>query len=149
MATQKTPPNAFILALYDHGLAGLLGRLVLILTTTGRVTGLPRRTPLQYEEVDGKIIVAAGWGTRSDWYRNLLAQPRVEVRLGRRRFQAIARPVADPERIADFLELRLARHPRMIGRILRAEGLPARPTREQMLDYAAGRGMVILDPVSG
>jgi hypothetical protein len=37
----------------------------------------------------------------------------------------------------------------MIGRILRAEGLPARPTREQMLDYAAGRGMVILDPVSG
>jgi deazaflavin-dependent oxidoreductase (nitroreductase family) len=123
--------------------------LILVLTTTGRVTGLPRRTPLQYEEVDGRLVVAAGWGTRSDWYRNLQAHPEVEVRIGRRRFRAIARPVSDPSSVADFLELRLARHPRMIGRILQMEGLPAEPTRVQLLDYAAGRGMVILEALTG
>lgn len=148
MPVRAAPPKAFLLALYDHGFGPWLGRLILVLTTTGRVSGLPRRTPLQYEEVDGKIVVASGWGTRSDWYRNLQAHPAVEVRIGRRRFQAVARPVSDPASIADFLELRLARHPHMIGRILQAEGLPARPSREQLLEYAAGRGMVILEPLA-
>jgi deazaflavin-dependent oxidoreductase (nitroreductase family) len=144
----KAPPNKLVLALYDHGFDRFLARRILILTTTGRRTGLRRRTPLQYEEVEGRIVVAAGWGRRSDWFRNLEANPQVEVRIGPRRYQAIARPVTDTERIADFLELRLQRHPRMIGLILRAEGLPAHPTRPQLLDYAAGRGMVILEPVS-
>lgn len=147
MPARAAPPKAFVLALYDHGFGPWLGRLILVLTTTGRVSGLPRRTPLQYEEVDGKIVVASGWGTRSDWYRNLQAHPAVEVCIGRRRFRAVAQPVSDPARIAEFLELRLARHPRMIGRILKAEGLPARPSREQLLEYAAGRGMVILEPL--
>jgi len=149
MPARAAPPKALVLALYDHGFASLLGRLILVLTTTGRVTGLPRRTPLQYEEVDGRLVVAAGWGIRSDWYRNLQAHPEVEVRIGRRRFRAIARPVSDPSSVADFLELRLARHPRMIGRILQMEGLPAEPTREQLLNYAAGRGMVILEALKG
>jgi deazaflavin-dependent oxidoreductase (nitroreductase family) len=143
----KAPPNKLILAMYDHGLDRFLARRILILTTTGRRTGLRRRTPLQYEEVEGRIVVAAGWGTRSDWFRNLEANPRVELRIGPRRFHAIAHPVTDPERIADFLELRLRRHPRMIGLILRAEGLPAHPTRPQLLDYAVGRAMVLLDPL--
>jgi deazaflavin-dependent oxidoreductase (nitroreductase family) len=137
-----------ILALYDHGFAPLLGRRLLVLTTTGRVSGLPRRTPLQFEEVDGRILVAAGWGPQSDWYRNLQAHPIVEVRIGTRRLQAVAHPTSDPASIADFLELRLSRHPGMVGRILQSEGLPARPTHAQLVEYAAGLGMVILQPLT-
>lgn len=71
---------------------------MLLLTTTGRRTGLPRRTALTFQPLDGHYLVLAGMGTRSDWYRNLLARPRVEVRIGARSFAAEAEPVLDPAR---------------------------------------------------
>lgn len=49
-----------------------------------------------------------------------------------RRFEGVAEPVTDPLRIADFLELRLQRHRKMIGVILRSEGLTVRPSCEQL-----------------
>ena len=45
----RVPPQL----LYSLGLGPIYGRLVLLLTTTGRKSGLPRVTPLQYEEVNG------------------------------------------------------------------------------------------------
>ena len=39
-----------------------LSRPVLLLTTTGRRSGMPRVTPLQYEEIDGTIYLAAARG---------------------------------------------------------------------------------------
>ena len=35
----RSPPSALIIGLYRHGFAWLLGRLILLLTTTGRKTG--------------------------------------------------------------------------------------------------------------
>jgi deazaflavin-dependent oxidoreductase (nitroreductase family) len=144
--TFRPPPASLIPALYNLGLGPLVGRLVLLLTTTGRKSGLPRTTPLQYEEVDGAIYVASARGVKADWFRNLLANPCVGVRLKSRRFTALAEPVTDPQRIADFLELRLASHPRMVGAILKSEGLPARPSRAEMEAYACHLAMVILRP---
>ena len=44
---QLRPPDARIIkALYALGLGRLIGRLILLLTTTGRKSGLPRVTPL-------------------------------------------------------------------------------------------------------
>jgi deazaflavin-dependent oxidoreductase (nitroreductase family) len=84
---------------YRGPLARLMGAYaLLLLTTTGRRTGLLRRTALTFQKLDGRYLVLAGMGTRSDWYQNLLAQPRVEVQIGARRFAATAEPVLDPER---------------------------------------------------
>lgn len=84
---------------YRGPLARLMGaHAMLLLTTTGRRTGLPRRTALTFQTLDGRYLVLAGMGTRSGWYQNLLAQPRVEVQIGTRRFAATAEPVLDPER---------------------------------------------------
>jgi len=44
------PDTKIIRALYALGLGRLIGRLILLLTTTGRKSGLPRVTPLQYSE---------------------------------------------------------------------------------------------------
>jgi deazaflavin-dependent oxidoreductase (nitroreductase family) len=140
----KLPPQVA----YSLGLGPLVGRLILLLTTTGRKSGLPRVTPLQYEEADGVIYVGASLGARSDWVRNLQANPRAEVRLGRRRFAARAELVTDRGQIADYLELRLSRHPRMVGAILRSEGLPASPARSDLEEYAARLLVVALHPVS-
>jgi deazaflavin-dependent oxidoreductase (nitroreductase family) len=132
--------------LYLLGLGPLVGRLVLILTTTGRKSGLPRTTPLQYEEQDGLIYVASARGQRADWFRNVVADPRVEVQVGARRFRGLAEPITDPACIADFLELRLRRHPRMVGAMLRGEGLPARPGRAQLEQFAAKIAVVTIRP---
>ena len=119
---------------------------VLILTTTGRKSGLPRQTPLQFEEVDGVYFVASARGEQADWYRNLLAHPQVSVQVQGRTFSATAEPITDPTKIADFLELRLQRRPRMMRLMLRAEGLPAHFTRAQLEQFAAEKAVVALQP---
>jgi deazaflavin-dependent oxidoreductase (nitroreductase family) len=131
---------------YSIGLGPVVGRLMLILTTTGRKSGLPRATPLQYEERDGLIYVASARGQRADWFRNIVADPRIEVQIGARRFRGLAEPITDPACIADFLELRLRRHPRMMGAMLRGEGLPARPNRAQLEQFAAKIAVVAIRP---
>ena len=88
---------------YAVGLGPLIGRFILLLTTTGRKSGRPRITPLQYEEIEGVFYVAAARGTRADWIRNIQASPQVGVRVGSRRFRGMAEVVTDPVHIADFL----------------------------------------------
>ena len=94
----------------------------------------------------GCTILASARGTQADWFRNILANPHVRVQIKTREFAAVAEPVTDPGRIADFLELRLRRHPRMLGMILRSEGLPSNPSRLQLEDYACRLALVILHP---
>jgi deazaflavin-dependent oxidoreductase (nitroreductase family) len=131
---------------YSLGLGPIIGRLVLLLTTTGRKSGLPRVTPLQYEEENGVIYVAAARGQQADWFRNIVANPHVEVQVKANRFHGVAEPITDPARIADFLELRLRRHPRMIGAMLRSHGLPAQPNRTQLEQLAAKIALVAIRP---
>ncbi len=145
-ATQPMPPNNIMKTLYAIGLGPLVGRLVLLLTTRGRKTGLPRVTPLQYEEIDGTFYLGSSRGQKADWFRNIVADPCVEVRVKSRRFRGAAEAVTDPARIADFLELRLKRQPKMIGMILQSEGLPAQPDRAQLEAYAAKLAMVVVRP---
>jgi deazaflavin-dependent oxidoreductase (nitroreductase family) len=56
----------------------VLGRY-LVITHTGRKSGLKRYTSANYAEVDGEIYCVSGFGAISDWYRNLRVNPRVEI----------------------------------------------------------------------
>lgn len=134
--------------LYAIGLGPIVGKIILLLTTTGRKSGQQRITPLQYEEIDGKFYLGSARGTKADWFRNIAAQRMVEVRVKNRRFRGMAETVTDPARIADFLEVRLHRHPFMMGLLMqKAHGLPKHPSREQLLDLAASEAMVIIQPL--
>ena len=71
----------------------------LLLTTTGRRTGEPRTVGLTYCLDRGDVVVVASNGgsdRHPAWYHNIVADPRVTVRLGRRVVGGMAR-VADPE----------------------------------------------------
>lgn len=78
----------------------------LVLETTGRRSGLRRRTPLACHRLDGdgglvRYAVVAGAGGQTaipDWVANLRAEPHVVVHVGRRSFPAVAREVTDDER---------------------------------------------------
>lgn len=141
------PPVRFFISLYRLGLGPLVGRLILLLTTTGRKSGFARITALQYEEVDGAIYLGSSRGLHADWVRNILADPHVEVRVKARRFSGLAEVVIDYVRIADFLDLRRKRHPRMVGMIMKSEGLPELPSRKEMEEYAKKLALVIVKPV--
>lgn len=138
----RLPPRLW----YALGLGPIMGRLVLLLTTTGRNTGRRHVTPLQYEEEGDVIYVAAARGLKADWFRNIIANPNVEVQVKARHFHGLAEPIIDPGRIADFLELRLRLHPRMVGTMLRSEGLPTRPSRAQLEQYATQVALVAIRP---
>jgi deazaflavin-dependent oxidoreductase (nitroreductase family) len=145
---QLRPPDVRVFkTLYAIGLGPLVGRVVLLLTTTGRKSGLPRVTALQYEEVDDAIYLGSSKGTQADWFKNLAANPCVTIRVKSRQFSGRAQPVTDPVRIADFLELRLQRHPRMVGAMLKAEGLGARPNRAELETYAGKLALAIIRPI--
>ena len=50
-----------------------------LLTTTGRRTGLPREVLLPCERFAEGLIVISTYGSRSDWFRNLRHDPCVRV----------------------------------------------------------------------
>lgn len=134
--------------MYAIGFGPVIGRIILLLTTTGRKSGKKRITPLQYEEINGKIFLGSARGTHSDWYRNILADNRVEIQVRNRKFSGIAEPITDPVRIADFLELRLNRHPHMVGLMMKKiHHISAQPTRQQLLQLAVDEALVIITPV--
>lgn len=71
----------------------------LLLTTTGRRSGKPRRTALIYGRDGDRYLVVASKGGAAEhplWYLNLRDQPEVELQVGAERFHARAR-TATPE----------------------------------------------------
>jgi deazaflavin-dependent oxidoreductase (nitroreductase family) len=135
--------NARMAANYRRGLGPK--RIVLLLTTIGRKSGQARVTPLQYEEVEGDIYIASARGAEADWFKNIQVNPQVYVQIGKREFAAMAEPVTDPARIADFIELRLRRHPVMIRLIMHFfDGLPWRVNRADLEEFCKHKAMVVL-----
>jgi len=131
---------------YSLGLGSIAGRAVLLLTTVGRRSGLPRVTPLLYDEIDGIVYVGSARGAKADWYQNLQANPNVEVTIGSRRFRGFADLITDPLHVADFVEKRLTLHPILTTVVLRVEGLGSMPSREQLEQYAKRRTLVAIRP---
>src|ERR1700722_12397342 len=73
----------------------------LLLTTTGRKSGQKFIFPLFYGTTgDGYIIVASKGGApdHPGWYKNLVANPEVEVQVATKKFKARARTVTGDER---------------------------------------------------
>ena len=69
---------------------------LMVLRTRGRTTGLLREAPLGYVILDGAVYCVAGYGETTPWFRNLCAEPIVDVVLPDRKFRGRAEPVADP-----------------------------------------------------
>lgn len=99
--------NKFMLMLFRLGLAGPFmgngtrwGGWIMVLSQRGRKSGLLRRTPLNYAIVGEDVYCTAGFGAQADWYRNVLANPNVEVWLLEGRYAGMAEDVSDsPQRL--------------------------------------------------
>jgi deazaflavin-dependent oxidoreductase (nitroreductase family) len=83
-------------------IGGKLGGLrILLLTTTGRKSGLPRTVPLVFFE-DGErlVVIASKGGDPRDplWWENLKRDPSAEVQVGAERHRMRARLASVDER---------------------------------------------------
>ncbi len=90
---------------------------MLLLTTTGRRSGIARTQPLPYF-VDGDrhlLIASYGGGARNpDWFHNLVAEPNVTLQVKGTRLEGQARPAAGAEREALWRDI-TREHPRYLA----------------------------------
>lgn len=113
----------FPILLYRLNLGWLLGKRFLLLEHRGRKSGMIRQAVIEVVDHDvqkGSYIVAAAWGNQSDWYKNIKAEPYVNVRVGTKRFPAFARTLAADD-AAQHLNTYAARQPfafRQLGSLL-------------------------------
>jgi deazaflavin-dependent oxidoreductase (nitroreductase family) len=94
--------NRFMLLLWRLGLGSwgngtTFGGSLMVIKHTGRKTGLVRHTPVNYAIVNGDIYCTAGFGKVSDWYRNIMVHPEVEVWLPDERWAGVAEDATDDE----------------------------------------------------
>ena len=86
--------NPMVRRLLEHGLAP---RSVALLETTGRKSGQPRRTPVG-NGLRGKVFwIVTEHGRRAAYVRNIEANPRVRVKVGRRWHSGTAHVVEDDD----------------------------------------------------
>jgi F420H(2)-dependent quinone reductase len=94
--------HARIYRLTGGRLVGRVGKApILLLTTTGRRSGLQRTSPLLYLRDGERLAIVASFGgspTHPAWYLNVTSSPQVEVQVGRDRFPATARTATPDER---------------------------------------------------
>lgn len=79
--------------LYRWNLGWLMGNRMLKMTHTGRISGEPRQVVLEvvkHDPASDTYYIAAAWGDRSDWVKNIRANPQVQVQVGRRKFAMLA-----------------------------------------------------------
>jgi deazaflavin-dependent oxidoreductase (nitroreductase family) len=116
-------------------------RLVL-LTTTGRRSGRRITVPMMFHrDGDRILVIASNQGAPKDpeWYRNLVANPRVKVELANETFDGTAAPLegADLERQWAAIKQAspfFAEHEKKAGRTIPVVALTRRPA-----EPAAGR----------
>ena len=110
--------------------------MVLVLTTTGRNSGLARLTPLQYERSGDLLYIGSARGLKADWVQNIIQDPRVAVLIQGQEIAGIAHVIMDRKATIEFLELRLKRHPRMMKDVLRIEGINGEPDLKALEEIA-------------
>jgi deazaflavin-dependent oxidoreductase (nitroreductase family) len=107
--------NRFMLSMWRLGMGRWInawpagGGRIMVITHTGRRTGLRRQTPVNYAPVDDAVYCTAGFGRRADWYRNLVADPAVEVWLPQERWCGVAEDVSEsPDRVPRLRQVLIA-----------------------------------------
>jgi deazaflavin-dependent oxidoreductase (nitroreductase family) len=82
------------------------------LTTTGRRSGKPHRIEIWFAVEDGRMYLLSGGRDRSDWVRNLRANPHVAIGLGGQTRAGVARIVdadtAEDQRARELLVVKYA-----------------------------------------
>lgn len=98
---------------YRLGLGGLMGGRMLLLNHIGRKSGQVRQNVLEvvrHDKQANAYIVASGFGEKADWYKNVMANPKVNIQVGNRRMSAKAERLSVEQATAEMADYN-RRHP--------------------------------------
>lgn len=110
--------------LYRMRIGWLLGGRMMLITHTGRVSGVKRQAVIEVVEQDpsdGSYVAASGFGVGADWYQNVTTTPDVTIQVGSRTVPATATPVSADDG-PDLMARYAARHPRAAKGLCRIMG---------------------------
>ncbi|GAB4544524.1 MAG: hypothetical protein Fur002_17780 [Anaerolineales bacterium] len=98
--------NLFMVFMFKIGMGRMINALpavsgrVMVIKHRGRKSGREYLTPVNYANVDGEIYCTAGFGSIADWYRNILANSKVELWLPEGKRAALAEDISNaPNRL--------------------------------------------------
>ena len=126
-AFQVKVVNPPVRALAARGLAPTVS----LLETTGRKSGQPRRTPVSkgLDRASNTFWIVAEHGRKSAYVRNIEANPRVRIRIGRRWHSGTASVLAD-----DDIRARQRHMSKLNGATVRAMGTELLTVRVELDD---------------
>lgn len=137
--------------LYRINLGWLFGERFLLLTHTGRKSGLARQAVIEVVRHDREkdaYIVASGFGHKSDWFLNVTKNPDATITVGRRTLPVRARVLSESEAVTELLDY-ARRHPiafKELSRILM--GKPMEATEENCRQFAQFAPILAFEPRS-
>ena len=138
----------FMVPAFRLGLGPLMGSpfggYIMIVKTIGHKTGKPRYTPVNYAIMDGNVYCLAGWRQTAHWFRNLRANPKLELIMPGGAVQGIASVVTDPD---EWLRAtrQVLRNAGLAGFFLGAN--PFTPSDEVLRDKAGGTPVICIHPM--
>ncbi len=117
--------------LWRLGLGPIIGRFSVLISHTGRKSGLTRRTLTELHVVNGKKYAPSGFGRRAQWYRNIEADPWVTIQTADGAESAIARRVTDGDELLSLMDLETPMNRVMVRSFL--DTLDIEPTAADIL----------------
>ncbi len=110
--------------LYKLNLGWIMGKRFLKITHTGRKSGKPRHVILEvvkFEPSKETYYIAAAWGEKSDWVKNIRANPQVQVQIGQQKMTMLAEQLNPEQGEAIILDY-AHRHPTAMINLARFMG---------------------------
>lgn len=137
--------------LYHLHLGWLLGNRFLLLTHTGRKSGLPRKAVIEvigHDRLTDTYFVISGFGKQTDWFLNLRKHPNALVSVGRRDIPVLARPLPEKEGACVLMNY-ATQHPRIFKELsILLIGRSIDPTEENCLKFVESMPVVAFEPDS-
>jgi deazaflavin-dependent oxidoreductase (nitroreductase family) len=127
---------------YRLGLGFIVGRMFMVMTTVGRRSRLPRRTAIEFHEFKGRKYVLSGWGTKTDWYRNIQANPHITIQTWRGAESVLARRITSEIELGEAFKFAMS-NPTMRA-VLKSAGFNL--TLDQFLAHKERFTFVTFDP---
>ena len=107
-------------------------RKTIALTTRGRKSGRPRAVKVWFVVAGPQsIFVQHASSAPSQWYRNLLSDPAVQIDFGDGPIAARAKPLTDPQQIRDIL--RAVRRKYLFAWLIQLLGRKAKPLAAEIV----------------
>ncbi len=121
---------------FKMGLGGLFGERFLLLTHRGRKSGEARFVALEVVHKDDEnYYIISGFGTKSQWFKNITHDPRVKFQVKKKKYETEAKRIS-VEQAAEILQHYTKAHPAAMEQLAKLMGFNYTGSKEDLQKMA-------------